>query len=199
MDEANAAIKQIAKSGRKILFVATKKQAKEIVSNHVSDANMPSITERWPGGMLTNFKTTRKTIRKMASIDKILADASATNISKRERLQMTRQREKLDKVMGSVADMTRLPAAVFIVDVKKEQIALKEAKKLGIPVFGMVDTNSDPRDVDFVIPSNDDATKSIDLIVGSICDSIKEGLKERKAGKEAPAPAAKETEAVEEK
>ena len=189
IDEAAAAIKQIAKSGRKVLFVATKKQAQEIVTSHVKEVNMPYITERWPGGMLTNFKTTRKTIRKMTSIDKMMEDGTAKTMSKRERLQMTRQKDKMQKVIGSIADMTRLPAAVFVVDVRKEHIAVAESRKLGIPVFAMVDTNSDPKPIDFVIPANDDATKSIDLIVGLMCNAIKEGLSERKAGKEKTAEA----------
>ena len=189
IDEAAAAIKQIAKSGRKVLFVATKKQAQEIVTSHVKEVNMPYITERWPGGMLTNFKTTRKTIRKMTSIDKMMEDGTAKTMSKRERLQMTRQKDKMQKVIGSIADMTRLPAAVFVVDVRKEHIAVAESRKLGIPVFAMVDTNSDPKPIDFVIPANDDATKSIDLIVGLMCNAIKEGLSERKAGKEKAAEA----------
>lgn len=183
IDEAAAALKQMAKSGRKILFVATKKQAKDIVANRVKTTNMPYITERWCGGMLTNFATTRKSIRKMGQIDKMGVDGTMATISKRERLQISRQREKLDKTLGSIADMTRLPAALFIVDIRKEHIAIAEAKKLGIPTFAMVDTNSDPREVDFVIPSNDDATKSIDLIVGLMCEAINEGLEERKAGK----------------
>lgn len=199
IDEAGAALRQIAKSGRKVLFVATKKQAKEIVTSKVVETNMPYITERWPGGMLTNFKTTRKTIRKMSSIDKMMKDGTADTMSKRERLQMTRQREKMGKIFGSVADMSRLPAALFIVDIKKEHIALAEAKNLGIPVFAMVDTNSNPNDVDFVIPANDDATKSIELIVGNMCEMIKEGLGERKAAKqEADAEAQKEKETKEE-
>jgi small subunit ribosomal protein S2 len=199
LDEAANAMKQIAKSGRKILFVATKKQAKEIIASKVEEINMPSITERWPGGMLTNFKTTRKTVKKMSSIDKMMKDGTADTLSKRERLQLTRQREKIGKIFGSVADMNRLPAAIFIVDVKKEHIALAEAKNLSIPVFAMVDTNSSPNDIDFVIPSNDDATKSIDLVVGALCDSIKEGLGERKQSKEKAAQekAAKEAKAVE--
>jgi len=199
LDEAANAMKQIAKSGRKILFVATKKQAKEIIASKVEEINMPSITERWPGGMLTNFKTTRKTVKKMSSIDKMMKDGTADTMSKRERLQLTRQREKIGKIFGSVADMNRLPAAIFIVDVKKEHIALAEAKNLSIPVFAMVDTNSSPKDIDFVIPSNDDATKSIDLVVGALCDSIKEGLGERKQSKEKAAQekAAKEAKAVE--
>ncbi len=183
IEEAAAAMRSIAKSGRKILFVATKKQAKEIVANQVKGINMPYVTERWTGGMLTNFSTTRKSIRKMNNIDKMATDGTFSNMSKRERLQLTRQREKLDKTLGSIADMTRLPAAIFIVDIMKEHIALAEAKKLGIPTFAMIDTNSDPRMVDFVIPSNDDATKSIEMVVSIMCNSIKEGLTERKAAK----------------
>ncbi|MCT4581962.1 MAG: 30S ribosomal protein S2 [Flavobacteriales bacterium] len=183
-EEAAAALKQIAKSGRKILFVATKKQAKSIIEDKVKETRMPYITERWPGGMLTNFKTTRKTIRKMTSIEKMMQDGTANHLSKRERLQRTRQKDKLANVFGAIADMTRLPAAVFVVDVKKEDIAVAEAVKLGIPVFAMVDTNSDPKPIDFVIPANDDATKSIELVVDYVCGAIKEGLSERKAGKE---------------
>jgi len=183
-EEAAAALKQIAKSGRKILFVATKKQAKSIIEDKVKETRMPYITERWPGGMLTNFKTTRKTIRKMTSIEKMMQDGTANHLSKRERLQRTRQKDKLASVFGAIADMTRLPAAVFVVDVKKEDIAVAEAVKLGIPVFAMVDTNSDPKPIDFVIPANDDATKSIELVVDYVCGAIKEGLSERKAGKE---------------
>tara|TARA_Y100001978_G_C23616371_1_gene396178 strand:- start:140 stop:928 length:789 start_codon:yes stop_codon:yes gene_type:complete len=199
LDEAANAMKQIAKSGRKILFVATKKQAKEIISSKVEEINMPSITERWPGGMLTNFKTTRKTVKKMSSIDKMMKDGTADTMSKRERLQLTRQREKIGKVFGSISDMNRLPAAIFIVDVKKEHIALAEARNLNIPVFAMVDTNSNPNDIDFVIPSNDDATKSIDLIISNLCDAIKEGLGERKQNKDkvAQEKAAKEANAAE--
>ena len=199
LDEAANAMKQIAKSGRKILFVATKKQAKEIISAKVEEINMPSITERWPGGMLTNFKTTRKTVKKMSSIDKMMKDGTADTMSKRERLQLTRQREKIGKVFGSISDMNRLPAAIFIVDVKKEHIALSEARNLNIPVFAMVDTNSNPNDIDFVIPSNDDATKSIDLIISNLCDAIKEGLGERKQNKDkvAQEKAAKEAKAAE--
>ena len=199
LDEAANAMKQIAKSGRKILFVATKKQAKEIISSKVEEINMPSITERWPGGMLTNFKTTRKTVKKMSSIDKMMKDGTADTMSKRERLQLTRKREKIGKVFGSISDMNRLPAAIFIVDVKKEHIALAEARNLNIPVFAMVDTNSNPNDIDFVIPSNDDATKSIDLIISNLCDAIKEGLGERKQNKDkvAQEKAAKEAKAAE--
>lgn len=183
-EEAGAALKQIAKSGRKILFVATKKQAKSIIADKVSKVNMPFVTERWPGGLLTNFKTTRKTIRKMTSIEKMMQDGTANHLSKRERLQRTRQKDKLEGVFGAIADMTRLPAALFIVDVKKEDIAVAEALKLGIPIFAMVDTNSDPKPIDFVIPANDDASKSIELIIDYVCGSIKEGLSERKAGKD---------------
>ncbi len=184
IDEAAVAIKQIAKSGRKVLFVATKKQAKELVSDLVKDAGMPYVTERWPGGMLTNFPTIRKAVKKMNSIDKLMKDTSWNNLSKREKLQITRQRAKLEKILGSIADLTRLPAALFVVDVLKEKIAVREAKKLGIPVFAIVDTNSNPEDVDFVIPANDDASQSIRLIVNIMCEAIKEGLKERKVEKE---------------
>jgi small subunit ribosomal protein S2 len=184
LQDASNAVNQIAKSGRKILFVATKKQAKEIISTKVSEVNMPFVTERWPGGMLTNFKTTRKTIKKMTSIDKMMKDGTANHLSKRERLQLTRQRDKIDKIFGSISDMNRLPAAIFIVDVKKEHIAVAEAKNLNIPIFAMVDTNSSPEGIDFIIPSNDDATKSIDLIITNLCDSIKEGLGERKETKD---------------
>lgn len=181
LDQACAAMKQIAKSGKKVLFVATKKQAKEIIADKVSAINMPYVTERWSGGMLTNFQTTRKSIRKMASIDKMKTDGTWETLNKRERLFKTRQREKLEKNFGSIADMTRQPAAIFIVDILKEHIALSEAKRLNIPTFAMVDTNSDPRLVDFPIPANDDATKSISVILDAICGSIKEGLDERKS------------------
>ena len=184
IEESSNALKQIAKSGRKILFVATKKQAKEIVAEKVSSTGMPFVTERWPGGMLTNFPTIRKTVKKMASIDKMSTDGTFSTLSKRERLQITRQRTKLEKNFGSIADLTRLPAAVFIVDISKEYIAVREAKRLNIPVFAMVDTNSDPNIVDFTIPANDDASKSISLIVSILCDAIKEGLEERKLEKE---------------
>lgn len=184
IDEASKAIKNIAKSGRKILFVATKKQAKEIVAEEVKNVNMPYVTERWPGGMLTNFPTIRKAVKKMNSIDKMFADGTANNMSKRERLQITRQRAKLEKQLGSISDLSRLPAALFIVDVQKEKIAVAEANRLGIPVFGIVDTNSDPKNVDFVIPANDDASKSIQLIVNQMCRAINEGLSERSAEKE---------------
>lgn len=183
IDEAAAAMKQIAKSGKKILFVSTKKQGQDIVSAHAKAIGMPYITERWSGGMLTNFGTIRKAIRKMTQIDKMEADGTLAILSKRERLQVSRQREKLDKVLGSIAEMTRLPAAIFIVDVRKEHIALAEAKNLKIPVFAIVDTNSDPRPVDFVIPANDDASKSIDLITRTLAEAVAEGLNERKADK----------------
>ena len=183
IDDAAAAIKQIAKSGKKILFVSTKKQGQEIVSTHAKAIGMPYVTERWSGGMLTNFGTIRKAIRKMTQIDKMEADGTLAILSKRERLQVSRQRAKLDKNLGSIADMTRLPAAIFIVDVTKEHIALAEAKKLRIPVFAIVDSNSDPRPVDFVIPANDDATKSIDLITRTLAEAVAEGLNERQAEK----------------
>lgn len=189
IDEAGAALKQIAKSGRKILFVATKKQAKEIIANKVGSVNMPYVVERWPGGMLTNFPTIRKAVKKMTSIDRMMTDTSWTSLSKREKLQISRQRAKLEKNLGSIADLNRLPAAMFVVDVMKEHIAVKEAIRLGIPVFAMVDTNSDPGNVDFVIPANDDASNSIELIIGAMVDAIKEGLTERKADKENEAPA----------
>ncbi|MCW0481635.1 30S ribosomal protein S2 [Gaoshiqia sediminis] len=184
IDEAAAAIKQIAKSGRKILFVATKKQAKELVADAVGNVNMPYVVERWPGGMLTNFPTIRKAVKKMLSIDKMMKDNSWDNLSKREKLQITRQRAKLEKVLGSIVDLTRLPAALFVVDVMKEKIAVREAQKLGIPVFAMVDTNSNPDGIDFVIPANDDASQSIRLIVRLMCDAIAEGLSERKVERE---------------
>jgi len=184
LDEAASAMKHIARSGKKILFVATKKQAKEIVSEKVKQVNMPYVTERWPGGMLTNFPTIRKAVKKMGSIDKMASDGTFTNLSKRERLQVTRQRAKLEKNLGSIVDLTRLPSALFVVDVCKEHIAVREAKRLGIPVFAMVDTNSDPSDIEFPIPANDDASKSISLIVGILCNSIEEGLNERKLEKD---------------
>ncbi|MDP6922555.1 MAG: 30S ribosomal protein S2, partial [Lutibacter sp.] len=182
--EAANALKKIAASGRKILFVATKKQAKEIIADKSTSVNMPYITERWPGGMLTNFVTIRKAVKKMSSIDRMKQDGSFEALSKREKLQINRQRAKLEKNLGSIADMTRLPGAIFIVDVKKEHIAVAEAKKLNIPIFAMVDTNSDPRGIDFVIPANDDASKSIDKILGCVTDAVAEGLAERKAVKE---------------
>ena len=184
LDQASAALKQIAKSGKKILFVATKKQAKDILAERVKEINMPYVTERWTGGMLTNFQTTRKSIRKMTSIDKMKTDGTWETLNKRERLFKTRQREKLDKNFGSIADMTRQPAAIFIVDIIKEHIALKEARRLNIPVFAMVDTNSNPKMVDFPIPANDDATKSIAIVLDTICEAIKEGLTERKNAKD---------------
>ena len=184
IDEAAAAIKQIAKSGRRVLFVATKKQAKDLVSELVKEVGMPYVTERWPGGMLTNFPTIRKAVKKMISIDKLMKDTSWNNLSKREKLQITRQRAKLEKILGSISDLTRLPAALFVVDVLKEKIAVREAQRLGIPVFAIVDTNSNPDDVDFVIPANDDASQSIKLIVGIMTDAIGEGLNERKMEKE---------------
>jgi small subunit ribosomal protein S2 len=184
LEEAANAMKQIAKSGRKILFVATKKQAKDIVAEKVKAINMPYVTERWPGGMLTNFPTIRKAVKKMATIDKMATDGTFETLSKRERLQVARQRAKLEKNLGSIADLTRLPAAMFIVDVHKEYIAVREANRLNIPVFAMVDTNSDPRNIDFPIPANDDASKSIDLIIGIITDAMAEGLSERKMEKE---------------
>jgi len=184
LDEASSALKQIAKSGRKILFVATKKQAKDLVAERVKQANMPYVTERWPGGMLTNFPTIRKAVKKMASIDKMATDGTFDNMSKRERLQITRQRAKLEKNLGSIADLTRLPAAMFVVDISKEYIAVREANRLNIPVFAMVDTNSDPNMVNFPIPANDDASKSISLVIDKVCDAILEGLEERKLERE---------------
>lgn len=184
LDEAASAMKHIAKSGKKVLFVATKKQAKEIVAERVKQVNMPYVTERWPGGMLTNFPTIRKAVKKMGSIDKMATDGTFANLSKREKLQVTRQRAKLEKNLGSIVDLTRLPSALFVVDVCKEHIAVREAKRLGIPVFAMVDTNSDPSDIDFPIPANDDASKSISLIVDILCQAIEEGLSERKIEKD---------------
>ena len=181
IDEAAEALKNLAKSGRKVLFVGTKKQAQDVVAAHAQEVNMPYITERWAGGMLTNFPTIRKAVKKMATIDKMSTDGTFDNISKREKLQITRQREKLEKNLGSIADMTRLPSAVFVVDVMKEHIAVAEANRLGIPVFAIVDTNSNPDNIDFVIPANDDASKSIDVILGACCQAIAEGLEERKA------------------
>ncbi|MBN1131784.1 MAG: 30S ribosomal protein S2 [Bacteroidales bacterium] len=198
LEEASSALKQIAKSGRKILFVATKKQAKEIVAERISKINMPYVTERWPGGMLTNFPTIRKAVKKMAAIDKMAVDGTFDTLSKRERLQITRQRAKLEKNLGSIADLTRLPAAMFIVDITKEYIAVREANRLNIPVFAMVDTNSDPRNIDFPIPANDDASKSISLIIDYIASDIEEGLKERKMEREKEASEAKEKKAKKE-
>ena len=184
LEEAQKAIKQIAKSGRRILFVATKKQAKTLVADLVKNVNMPYVTERWPGGMLTNFATIRKAVRKMSNIDKMVTTNSWTNLSKRERLQITRERAKLEKNLGSISDMSRIPAALFIVDINKEKIAVAEARKLNIPIFAMVDTNTDPTLVDFAIPSNDDASKSIHLIVNTVVQAIAEGLNERRMAKE---------------
>ena len=184
IEETNSALKKIAASGRKILFVATKKQAKDIVAEKANAVNMPYITERWPGGMLTNFITIRKAVKKMAAIDRMKKDGTFETLSKKERLQVDRQRSKLEKNLGSINDMTRLPGAIFIVDTTREHIAVKEAQKLKIPIFAMVDTNSDPRDVDYVIPSNDDASKSIDKILTIITSAVAEGLSERKSEKE---------------
>ena len=184
LDEANEALKKIAASGRKILFVATKKQAKDIVSEKASEAKMPYRTERWPGGMLTNFVTIRRAVKKMASIDRMKQDGTFNTLSKKERLQVDRLRAKLEKNLGSISDMSRLPGALFIVDTTREHIAVKEAQKLNIPIFAMVDTNSDPREIDYAIPSNDDASKSIEKVVGKVSEAIIEGLAERKAGKE---------------
>ena len=184
IDEAAEALKQISRSGRKILFVATKKQAKSIVAEKVTAINMPYVAERWPGGMLTNFPTIRKAVKKMSSIDKMMKDTAWDNLSKREKLQITRQRAKLEKVLGSIVDLTRLPAALFIVDVLKEKIAVREAQRLSIPIFAMVDTNSNPEGIDFIIPSNDDASQSIDLIISTMCEAIKDGLSDRKVERE---------------
>ena len=190
LDEANEALKKIAGSGRKILFVATKKQAKDIVAEKAKNANMPYITERWPGGMLTNFVTIRKAVKKMAIIDRMKQDGTFLTLSKKERLAVDRTRAKLEKNLGSITDMSRLPGALFIVDTTREHIAVKEAQKLNIPIFAMVDTNSDPRVIDYVIPSNDDASKSIEKIISSVTNAITEGLAERKSGKESEAAAA---------
>ena len=183
VDEAAEVMKNLAKQGKKVLFVATKKQAKQVVADKASSVGMPYVIERWPGGMLTNFPTIRKAIKKMATIDKMTKDGTFDNLSKREKLQITRQRAKLEKTLGSIVDLTRLPSALFVVDVMKEHIAVREANRLGIPVFGIVDTNSDPSNVDYVIPANDDATKSVEVILGAICEAMNEGLQERKAEK----------------
>ena len=183
VDEAAAALKQIVKSGRKILFVATKKQAKQIIADKAMSVGMPYVVERWPGGMLTNFPTIRKAVKKMTTIDKMAKDGTFDQLSKREKLQITRQRAKLEKNLGSIADLNRLPSALFVVDVMKEHIAVAEANRLSIPVFAMVDTNSDPTPIDFVIPANDDATKSIEVILNALCAAITEGLEERKVEK----------------
>ncbi len=194
--EAAAALKNIAKAGKKVLFVATKKQAKQVIADKALSVNMPYVIERWPGGMLTNFPTIRKAVKKMASIDKMTKDGTFDNLSKREKLQISRQRAKLEKNLGSIADLNRLPSALFVVDVMKEHIAVAEANRLGIPVFGIVDTNSDPTVVDFAIPANDDASKSIELILSTVCEAMAEGIEERKVEKidtkdaEAEAPAA---------
>ena len=194
LEEAQEALKKIAASGRKILFVATKKQAKDIVAEKAGSVNMPYITERWPGGMLTNFVTIRKAVKKMAAIDRMKKDGTFNTLSKKERLQVDRLRAKLEKNLGSISDMTRLPGAIFIVDTMREHIAVKEALKLNIPIFAMVDTNSDPKPIDYIIPSNDDASKSINSILGFVAESIQEGLSERKAEKEANAKEAPATE-----
>ena len=183
IDEAAEELKKIAKSGKKILFVATKKQAKEVVADKASSVNMPYVIERWAGGMLTNFPTIRKAVKKMTTIDKMTKDGTFDNLSKRERLQISRQRAKLEKNLGSIADLTRLPSALFVVDVMKEHIAVREANRLGIPVFAMVDTNSNPLNIDYVIPANDDATKSVEVVLGAVCGAIAEGLEERKIEK----------------
>ncbi len=183
IDEAAEALKQIAKSGKKVLFVATKKQTKEVVAEKAASINMPYVIERWPGGMLTNFPTIRKAVKKMANIDKLMNDGTFGNLSKRELLQITRQRAKLEKNLGSIADLTRLPSALFVVDVLKEQIAVREANRLGIPVFGIVDTNSDPNNIDFVIPANDDAKDSVEVILNACCAAMAEGIEERKLEK----------------
>ncbi len=200
IDEAADALKQIAKSGKKILFVGTKKQTKDVIAEKAASVNMPYVIERWPGGMLTNFPTIRKAVKKMANIDKLMADGTYNNLSKRELLQVTRQRAKLEKNLGSIADLTRLPSALFVVDVLKEQIAVREANRLGIPVFGIVDTNSEPKNIDFIIPANDDAKDSVEAILNACCAAIAEGVEERKVEKadEKAADAQEEAE-VEEK
>ena len=197
LDIAAEAMKQIAKSGRKVLFVATKKQAKDVVAEKAQSINMPYVIERWPGGMLTNFPTIRKAVNKMATIDKLMADGTYSNLSKRELLQISRQRAKLEKNLGSISDLTRLPSALFVVDVMKEHIAVAEANRLGIPVFGIVDTNSNPDPIDFVIPANDDASSSVEAILNVICAAVNEGLEERKAEKAEEAPAKEEKKAEE--
>ena len=201
IDEAAEALKQIAKSGKKVLFVATKKQTKDVIAEKATSVNMPYVIERWPGGMLTNFPTIRKAVKKMANIDRLMSDGTYSNLSKRELLQVTRQRAKLEKNLGSIADLTRLPSALFVVDVMKEAIAVKEANRLGIPVFGIVDTNSDPKNIDFIIPATDDAKDSVEVILNACCAAIAEGLEERKVEKadEAAAQAQAEGEATEEK
>lgn len=196
IEEAANALKQIARSGKKILFVATKKQAKDIVAEKVKNTNMPYVTERWPGGMLTNFATIRKAVKKMATIDRMATDGTFENISKKEKLQISRERAKLETQLGSIADLSRLPAALFIVDIAKEHIAVAEARRLNIPTFGIVDTNSDPNNVDFAIPANDDASASISLIMSIITKAVEEGLAERKVDKEAIAQEEKEGKAA---
>ena len=196
IDEAAEALKGIAKSGKKVLFVATKKQAKEVVAEKAASVNMPYVNERWAGGMLTNFPTIRKAVKKMTNIDKLMNDGTFSNLSKRELLQISRQRAKLEKNLGSIADLTRLPSALFVVDVMKEHIAIKEAVRLGIPVFAIVDTNSDPKDIDFVIPANDDAKDSIDVILTACCNAINEGLEERKVEKADEKASAEQAEEV---
>ena len=196
-EEAAAALRQIAKSGKKVLFVATKKQGQEMVEKYAQGVNMPYVIERWPGGMLTNFPTIRKAVKKMTTIDKMIKDGTFETLSKREKLQITRQRAKLETMLGSIQDLTRLPSAIFVVDVMKEHIAVREANKLGIPIFAIVDTNSSPDNIDFVIPANDDSTKSIEMILGYITEEMKEGLQERKIEK-ADANAAEEMAADEE-
>ena len=194
IDEAADALKQIAKSGKKILFVATKKQAKDIVAEKAASVNMPYVIERWPGGMLTNFPTIRKAVKKMTTIDKLMNDGTFSNLSKRELLQITRQRAKLEKNLGSIADLSRLPNAIFVVDVMKEAIAVREANRLGIPVFAIVDTNSEPKNIDFVIPANDDAKDSVEVILSACCAAIAEGLEEREAEKADEKAAAEQAE-----
>ena len=199
IDEAADALKQIAKSGKKILFVGTKKQTKDVIAEKAASVNMPYVIERWPGGMLTNFPTIRKAVKKMANIDRLMNDGTFNNLSKRELLQVTRQRAKLEKNLGSIVDLTRLPSALFVVDVLKEQIAVREANRLGIPVFGIVDTNSEPKNIDFVIPANDDAKDSVEAILNACCTAIAEGVEERKVEKadEKAADAQDEVEAEE--
>ena len=198
VDEAAEALKQIAKSGKKILFVATKKQTKEVIAEKAASINMPYVIERWPGGMLTNFPTIRKAVKKMANIDRLMQDGTYSNLSKRELLQITRQRAKLEKNLGSIADLTRLPSALFVVDVMKENIAVREANRLGIPVFGIVDTNSDPNNIDFVIPANDDAKDSVEAILNACCTAIAEGIEERKVERADEKAADAQAEAAEE-
>jgi small subunit ribosomal protein S2 len=201
IDEAAEALKNIARQGKKILFVGTKKQTKEVIAEKATSINMPYVIERWPGGMLTNFPTIRKAVKKMANIDKLMNDGTFGNLSKRELLQITRQRAKLEKNLGSIADLTRLPSALFVVDVMKENIAVREANRLGIPVFGIVDTNSDPKNIDYIIPANDDAKDSVEVILNACCQAIAEGVEERKAEKadEKAAEAQAEGEEAEEK